>query len=90
MSGSGVPTRPVLARHVRYRWDAARGQHQLVYPEAVMELNETAAAIVKRLDGRTVEDLARELEGEFGEEGLAGDVASFLRELAGKGLVREG
>ena len=44
--------RPTLASHVRYRWDAVRDQHQLVFPEGVLVLNESAAALAALCDGR--------------------------------------
>ncbi len=81
--------RPVLARHARYRWDRLRGQHQLVFPEGVLVLNEAAAAIVPLCDGRTMEELIAALVEHFPGADLAEDVRTFLGRLAGKGLVRD-
>ena len=47
----------MLARHVRYRWDELRQQHQLVFPEGVLVLNESGSAIVRCCDGRSLEEL---------------------------------
>jgi hypothetical protein len=53
----------------------------LLAPERGFVLNETALAIVRRLDGRTsVDDIAAAL-------GHAGDVDAFVRALVDKRLV---
>jgi pyrroloquinoline quinone biosynthesis protein D len=87
------PPRPirslVLARGTRYRWDALRRQHQLVFPEGVLVLNETGAAVVRLCDGRSAEELIAALEDEFPGSQPAGDVAEFLERLARKGLLRD-
>jgi pyrroloquinoline quinone biosynthesis protein D len=80
--------RPVLAPHARYRRDELRGQHQIVFPEGVLVLNETGAAIVRQCDGRTIEELVADLKSQFSEGDLAGEVDSFLKRLSEKGLVR--
>ena len=79
--------RPILARHARYRWDALRGQHQLVFPEGVLVLNESGAAIVRHCDGRTTEELTAEMKSRFEEGDQAADVHAFLCRLFEKGLV---
>jgi pyrroloquinoline quinone biosynthesis protein D len=81
--------RPLLARHARYRWDALRKQHQIVYPEGVLVLNETGAAIVRHCDGRTREALIAELKSQFKDGDPAADVDAFIDRLSGKGLVRD-
>jgi len=75
--------------HARYRWDALRGQHQLVFPEGVLVLNEPGAAIVRLCDGRTLVDLLAALQEQFPGGDLGEDVLSFLERLARKGLVRD-
>ena len=81
--------RPVLARGTRYRWDELRRQHQVVFPEGVLVLNETGAAVVRLCDGRSTEELVAALEAEFPGSHPAGDVAEFLERLARKGLLRD-
>ena len=56
MHGSQVE-RPRLAPGVRYRWDQMREQHQLLFPEGLLVLNETGAAIVRLCDGRTTDEM---------------------------------
>ncbi|MGR6964441.1 pyrroloquinoline quinone biosynthesis peptide chaperone PqqD [Geodermatophilus sp. URMC 61] len=58
--------RPRLARHVRLRFDPARGRHVLLTPEAVTVLNGTGAAVLELCDGRrTVREIAAELRGRY-------------------------
>ena len=58
--------RPRLARHVRLRFDPARGRHVLLTPEAVTVLNGTGAAVLELCDGRrTVTEIVAELRGRY-------------------------
>jgi coenzyme PQQ biosynthesis protein PqqD len=82
--------RPRLARGVRYRWDAMREQHQLLFPEGLLVLNESGAAIVRLCDGRTTDEMIRELEDLVSDGNPADDVHQFLARLAEKGLLRDG
>jgi pyrroloquinoline quinone biosynthesis protein D len=87
----------VLARHARYRWDALRGQHQLVFPEGLLVLNETGAAIVRLCDGRSTAELLAALAAQLtdcpptpgGEDRVQDEVHEFLARLAKKGLLRD-
>ncbi len=84
----------MLVPHVRYRWDDVRSQHQIVYPEGILVLNETGAAIVRLCDGRSTGELVAAL-GEQYSAGTsaagdsAADVDEFLERLAKKGLLRD-
>ena len=81
--------RPVLVPHARYRWDRVRGQHQIVFPEGVLVLNESGAAIVQRCDGRTTAELLAALSEQFPNGEFGQDVPAFLERLARKGLLRD-
>ena len=82
--------RPLLAPGVRYRWDETREQHQLLFPEGLLVLNESGAAIVQLCDGRTTDEMICELEGRVSNGNPADDVPLFLARLAEKGLLRDG
>ena len=86
--GSTVPVqtasdtdRPRLARHVRLRFDRARGRHVLLTPEAVTVLNGTGAAVLELCDGqRTVAEILTGLRDRY--DGVADDqVRLFLADL---------
>ena len=81
--------RPRLARGARYRWDKVRDQHQIVFPESMIVLNETGAAIVPLCDGRTTEELIAEIEQMYPGQDAAGDVHEFLDRLFQRGLLRD-
>jgi pyrroloquinoline quinone biosynthesis protein D len=81
--------RPLLVRHARYRWDEIRAQHQLVFPEGILVLNESGAAIVRLCDGRPVDDLLAALAEQFAQPPAGEEVRDFLQRLAQKGLLRD-
>ena len=84
--------RPLLVAHARYRWDKVRRQHQIVFPEGVLVLNEPGAAIVRLCDGRSTAELLAALTEQFpdGDLGELGDnVHAFLDRMARKGLLRD-
>ena len=88
MTATPASRRLQLKRHVRYRFDRVREQHQLVFPEGLIVLNETAAAIARCCDGRTVDELYAALDEQFGDYDR-GDVEAFLGELARKGFLHD-
>jgi coenzyme PQQ biosynthesis protein PqqD len=81
--------RPRLAAKVHLRADRASGGTLLLYPEAGLALNPTAAAVVRLLDGEhTVAAIVDELSARYGRrEAVAHDVAAFLGTLADRGLL---
>jgi len=79
---------PLLAPFARYRWDAVREQHQLVFPEGLLKLNETGAAIVRLCDGRSLGEVIAELSRQF-EACRADEVHAFLQTLSQRGLLRD-
>jgi pyrroloquinoline quinone biosynthesis protein D len=89
---NGEIRRPVLVSHARYRWDKVRRQHQIVFPEGVIVLNEPGAAIVRLCDGRSTAELLTALTEQFPDGNLGDlgeDVHAFLDRLARKGLLRD-
>ena len=78
---------PQLVAHARFRWDEIRGEHQIVYPEGVLVLNESGASIVRRCDGRTTDELIEDLEQEVSGAEVSADVRKFLARLVDKGLL---
>ena len=81
--------RPKLVRHARYRWDELRGQHQLVFPEGILVLNDTGAAIVRLCDGRSLDQLLAALSEAYVDSLSGEEVREFLQRLAQKGLLRD-
>jgi pyrroloquinoline quinone biosynthesis protein D len=81
--------RPRLARGVRLQIDYATGKSVLLFPEGIVELNETAQEILARCDGRALSDIARALaeEYEVNLATLAVDVREILADLQRRKLV---
>ena len=81
--------RPRLARGVRLQIDCTTGRSVLLFPEGIVELNETAQEILARCDGRALSDIARALaeEYEVDLETLAVDVREILADLQRRKLV---
>jgi pyrroloquinoline quinone biosynthesis protein D len=93
-SGGGpvlVPeTRPVLAAKARIQLDRVTQKPVLLYPEGVVVLNETGAAILQLCDGqRNFAEIVAELTQTYDAEteALRDDVASYLRGLYRHSLI---
>jgi pyrroloquinoline quinone biosynthesis protein D len=70
---------PVVGRGFRLQWEPAQEAHVLLYPEGMVKLNNSAAAIMTRCDGvRTVSDIVADIERTYDVTGLAGDVGAFV------------
>ena len=82
--------KPRLAKGVRLQIDSTTGKSVLLYPEGVVELNETAHEIVSRCDGRTVGTIVCELaeEYEVDSNALAADVREILADLQQRKLIQ--
>jgi len=81
--------RPRLARGVRLQIDCATSKSVLLFPEGIVELNETAQEILTRCDGRPVSEIARALAEEYDVDAatLTADVREILADLQRRKLV---
>lgn len=81
--------RPRLARGVRLQVDGKTGQSVLLFPEGILELNETAKEILTRCDGQPLIDIARALSEDYEVElaTLFSDVRETLTDLQRRKLV---
>ena len=79
---------PVLWRLARLDFDPVRRQRVLLYPEGVVLLNDTGAAILDLCDGRrSITDIATDLEERYHYD-VTADVIEYLSRLAERELVR--
>ena len=84
---------PRLAPRARLRPDRQTGRMLLLYPEAGLALNATAAATLELCDGaRSVREIAHALAERFGREtdAVEAEIGFFLDTLASRGLVIAG
>ena len=71
--------RPGIAEGLRLQWEPAQEGHVLLYPEGMVKLNRSAAAILTRCDGtRTVAEIVADLERAYCAAGLSSDVCAFV------------
>jgi pyrroloquinoline quinone biosynthesis protein D len=81
--------RPRLARGVRLQVDETTGQSVLLFPEGILELNETAREIITRCDGRSLSDIAHALSEDYDMDlaTLSSDVRETVADLQRRKLV---
>ena len=81
--------RPSLAKGVRLQADSGTGKSVLLYPEGIVELNETAHEILSRCDGRTLSEIISELAEEYEADrtAIAADVNETLADLQRRNLI---
>ena len=86
IAGSAQPS---LARGVRLQTDSKTGNSVLLFPEGVLELNETAQEIVTRCDGRTVGEIVQALAEEYDADPqvLGADIRETLADLQQRKLI---
>jgi pyrroloquinoline quinone biosynthesis protein D len=79
---------PAIWRLARLEFDRVRQQRVLLYPEGVVLLNDTGAAILDLCDGRrSVADIAAVLEERYHCD-VTADVIEYLSQLVEQELVR--
>jgi pyrroloquinoline quinone biosynthesis protein D len=80
---------PRLARGVRLQSDSATGNSVLLFPEGILELNETAREILAHCNGQTVSDIVKALAQEYDAdlEMLGADVRDTLADLRRRKLI---
>ncbi|MBV2133744.1 pyrroloquinoline quinone biosynthesis peptide chaperone PqqD [Pseudomonas sp. MAP12] len=71
---------PVLRRGFRFQWEPAQSCHVLLYPEGMIQLNDSAGAILAEVDGtRSVAAIIDDLSARFPEvPGIDEDILVFL------------
>ena len=80
---------PRLAKGVRLQIDFATGKNVVLFPEGIVELNETAHEILSRCDGRTFSEIVHSLAEEYDANAaaLAADLRATLSDLHRRKLI---
>jgi pyrroloquinoline quinone biosynthesis protein D len=82
MASIDTAVRPAVGVGFRLQWEPAQGAHVLLYPEGMVRLSRSAAAIMTRCDGeRPIAAIVADIEREYAVTGLTADVHAFI-ELA--------
>ena len=79
---------PFIQSRLRLQWEPAQNAHVLLYPEGMVKLSESAAQILRRLDGRaSVSAIIDDLERNFPGADLKSDVLEFLTIAQERGWI---
>jgi pyrroloquinoline quinone biosynthesis protein D len=78
-----------IGRHFRLQWEEAQQAYVLLYPEGIVELNDTAAEVLTRCNGNaSLAQIIADLQQQFPEDDITADVREFLEEAYANGWVR--
>jgi len=74
----------------RLQWEEAQQKDVILYPEGMVELNQSSAEILKLCDGtRNLEQIVVDLEEKFATSGLKNDITSFLDVALNNGWIQQ-
>jgi pyrroloquinoline quinone biosynthesis protein D len=74
----------------RLQWEDAQQKNVILYPEGMVELNESSAEILQLCDGsRNVGQIVAELEEMFSATNLKDDINSFLEVALKNGWIEQ-
>jgi len=74
----------------RLQWEEAQQKYVILYPEGMVELNQSSAEILKCCDGnRNLSQIVSELEQIFNTSGLTNDVTAFLEIALKNGWIQQ-
>lgn len=74
----------------RLQWEEAQQKNVILYPEGMVELNQSSAEILKLCDGsHTLEQIVGILEQKFETTGLINDITAFLEVALKNGWIQQ-
>ncbi len=74
----------------RLQWEEAQQKDVILYPEGMVELNQSSAEILKLCDGkRNLEQIVTALEQKFSTTGLKDDINNFLEVALQNGWIQQ-
>jgi pyrroloquinoline quinone biosynthesis protein D len=85
------PDLPIqFSRTHRLQWEEAQQKNVILYPEGMVELNQSSAEILKLCDGtRTLAQIVSELEETFSTQDLYNDINAFLEVALQNGWIHQ-
>jgi len=76
-----------FAPGVRLHWSEVRQQYWLLFPEAALALNSTAAAILGKCDGHhSLDEIVKALKQQYQDVNVS-DVENLLSSVVKRGLI---
>jgi len=74
----------------RLQWEEAQQKDVILYPEGMVELNQSSAEILKLCDGsRALNGIVNDLEEKFSTTGLKNDIIAFLDVALQNGWIKQ-
>ncbi|MCK9605087.1 coenzyme PQQ synthesis protein D [Methylomonas lenta] len=74
----------------RLQWEEAQQKFVILYPEGMVELNQSSAEILQLCDGsRLLGQIVADLEAKFATAGLTNDITNFLNVALQNGWIRQ-
>jgi len=74
----------------RLQWEEAQQKDVILYPEGMVELNQSSAEILKLCDGtRKLDQIITDLEQKFATTGLANDITAFMEVALKNGWIQQ-
>ncbi|MDD2801123.1 MAG: pyrroloquinoline quinone biosynthesis peptide chaperone PqqD [Methylococcales bacterium] len=74
----------------RLQWEEAQQKDVILYPEGMVELNQSSAEILKLCDGtRKLAQIVSDLEEKFSTSGLTNDIIAFLEVALKNGWIQQ-
>ncbi|MBK8455415.1 MAG: pyrroloquinoline quinone biosynthesis peptide chaperone PqqD [Thiofilum sp.] len=81
--------KPQLALGYRLQWEPVQENHVLLYPEGMVKLNDSAAAILAKCTGElSIQAISEQLENEYEVAGLLADVSELVESAVERGWLR--
>ena len=86
-----IPDLPIqFSRTHRLQWEEAQQKNVILYPEGMVELNQSSAEILKLCDGtRTLAQIVSDLETAFSTSELTNDITAFLEVALQNGWINQ-
>ena len=79
-----------FSRTHRLQWEEAQQKNVILYPEGMVELNESSTEILKLCDGtRNLAQIVSDLEQKFSTSGLTNDITAFLKVALQNGWINQ-
>lgn len=74
----------------RLQWEEVQQKNVILYPEGMVELNQSSAEILKLCDGKhTLDNIITHIEQKFATHDLKNDIISFLEIALKNGWIQQ-
>ena len=85
----GIPEQPRLSRLFRMQYEEVQKAWVLLYPEGMVQLNDSSAEILKLCTGEmTVATIVSTLEAKFNAQGIGPQIRDLLQEGVRRGWIQ--